>query len=182
MLQALLLAVALAMDATAVAAARGAAGLRPSEAWKMAVAFGGFQAGMAALGWMIGAGAASWVAAWDHWLVFGLLSLIGGKMLVEAIRRGPEPEASAPRLALRTVLLLALATSIDALAAGVTLPLVGAPVAVSLVAIGMVTLVLSLAGALSGKALGARIGKTLEVLGGLALIGIGTKTLIEHLS
>ena len=181
MLQALVLSVALAMDATAVAAARGAYGIRPAEAGKLALAFGLCQAGMAALGWVIGATAARWVAEWDHWLVFGLLAMIGGKMLVDAFRGGAQLDASRAALGLGTVVLLSIATSIDALAAGVTLPLLRAPVAVSLFLIGATTLILSLAGALGGRALGSRIGKKLQILGGVALIAIGVKTLIDHL-
>jgi manganese efflux pump family protein len=176
------LVLALAMDATAVAAARGAAGIRRSGAWTLAIAFGGFQAGMAALGWVVGAGAARWVAAWDHWLVFALLALIGGKMIVEGWRQSPETDSSPAALSLGTVVLLAIATSIDALAAGVTLPLLGAPIGVSLALIGGATLILSLAGALGGKALGSRVGEKLTILGGVALVAIGAKTLIEHLT
>lgn len=184
MLEPLLLAVALAMDATAVAAGRASAGLRRREALLLAGSFGLFQGGMAALGWGLGAGAAELVERWDHWLAFGLLALIGGKMLFEALRpRDGDEAAPAPAaLGLRTVLLLSVATSIDALAAGVTLPLLEAPIALSVAAIGLVTFALSLGGAFAGAALGARLGRPLEVVGGLLLIGIGIKTLAEHLS
>lgn len=186
MLEPLLLAVALAMDATAVAAGRASAGLRRREALLLAASFGLFQGGMAALGWGLGTGAAEIVERWDHWLAFGLLALIGGKMLFEALRpREADDDDAAPApaaLGLRTLLLLSVATSIDALAAGVTLPLSGAPVALSVAAIGLVTFALSLAGAFAGAALGARLGRPLEAVGGLLLIGIGIKTLVEHLS
>lgn len=182
MIEATLLAVALAMDATAVAAARGVVGLRRREAFGLASSFAIFQAGMAALGWAIGARAARWIAAWDHWLAFALLVLIGGKMLVEAFRAGPAPAAASPGgLSLRTLLVLSVATSIDALGAGVTLPLRDAPVGVSLALIGAVTFVLGLGGAIGGRALGARAGRSLEIVGGLTLIAIGVKTLIDHL-
>jgi manganese efflux pump family protein len=182
-LEAFVLAVGLAMDATAVAAARGASGIRRAEALRLAISFGSFQAGMAALGWWIGATAARWVASWDHWLAFALLSLIGGKMLVEAFRRRPEePAGNRPPLTTRTLLVLSVATSIDALAAGATLPLMDVPVAASVAVIGAATLLFSLAGALGGGALGARAGAKLEVAGGLALIAIGFKILLEHLN
>jgi putative Mn2+ efflux pump MntP len=178
MLGAVLLAVALAMDATAVAAVRGAAGVSAAGALRMGVVFGAFQAGMAAAGWGLGAGAARWIEAWDHWVAFGLLAIIGGKMLIEAIRgRGDEPP---PEIGWRAIVLLAIATSIDALAAGVTLPLLAAPPALTVALIGGVTAVLSLAGARAGAALGARIGRGLEVAGGLALIAIGVKIVFDH--
>jgi putative Mn2+ efflux pump MntP len=104
-------------------------------------------------------------------------------MLVEAIRRDPAaPDRSAgPDLGLRTILVLSVATSIDALAAGVTLPVLSVPPTVALALIGLASLGLSLAGAIAGAALGAQLGRRLEILGGLTLIAIGVKTLVQHL-
>jgi manganese efflux pump family protein len=183
-IDALVLALALAMDATAVAAARGVAGATRREVAVLAIAFGAFQAGMAALGLVLGRTAADAIAAWDHWLAFGLLVALGGKMLLDALRGDPAgATAPAAREALRarTIVLLSIATSIDALAAGVTLPVLGAPPAVALSLIGLASLVLSAAGGLAGARIGRRGGRALEIAGGIALIAIGAKTLIEHL-
>jgi manganese efflux pump family protein len=180
-LDVVVLAIALAMDATAVAAARGVAGIARAEALRIALAFGGVQAGMAAIGWAAGVTAVRWIETWDHWVAFGLLAAIGGKMLVEGVR-GEEREEVSATLSWRALLVLAIATSIDALAAGVTLPVLAAPIAVSLVLIGAVTFALALIGALAGRAIGERIGRGLEIAGGVALIAIGVKTLIEHMT
>ncbi len=181
----LLLAFGLSMDATAVAAARGLSVKRIGFRHLALVAtfFGGFQALMPLLGWLLGAHVGKWLAAWDHWLIFALLGGIGGKMLWEAFH----PEA-APTLdeheafGIKVLLLLAIATSIDAFAAGVALPMLNAPLGVSLLAIGLTTAAHSGAGPVLGHRFGAALGSRLDALGGLVLIGLGTKTLIEHLS
>jgi len=183
MTEAILLAIALAMDATAVAAARAVAGIPRRTALLLASSFGVFQAGMAAIGWALGQGAKRLVERWDHWIAFGLLVLVGGRMLVEAIRRDPAApdEAAGPGLDLRTILVLSIATSIDALAAGVTLPVLSVPPLLALALIGLAALGLSLAGALAGAALGVRLGRRLEIVGGLTLIAIGVSILVQHL-
>jgi len=196
----LLLAIGLAMDATAVAAARGLAAARISarELLLVALWFGGFQAFMPLLGWLIGSSLGPSVEAWDHWLAFVLLSALGGRMLWEAAaaataaRRG---SAGAPHERTRTaglpaadpfgprvMLLLAVATSVDALVAGITLPLLGAPLLVSLLTIGLTTALLSALGLLAGRRLGALLGSRLDAAGGLVLLGLGTKILVEHLA
>jgi manganese efflux pump family protein len=178
-IDALVLAVALALDATAVAAARGVGGATRREIVALATAFGAFQAGMAALGLVLGRTAADAIAAWDHWLAFGLLAAIGGKVIVDAARGDDAPPAGP--LAVRTALVLSIATSIDALAAGVTLPVIGAPAPVALAAIGVASFALALAGGLAGARLGRRGGRALAIAGGVALIAIGVKTLVDHL-
>ncbi len=192
MFGAFVLAVGLAMDATAVAAARSVSGVSRRTLMILALAFGVAQAGMAALGWLLGASTASWLAKWDHWIAFVLLLAIGGKMLYEAIRGGGDDDApgagadATPRarseLSARTVFILAIATSIDALAAGVTLPAVGAPPVIALILIGVITFTLSALAGLVGGRLGKHLGSKLEIVGGLALIAIGAKTLFDHLS
>lgn len=175
MLAAVVLAFGLAMDATAVAASRGLAGAR-GEAVVLPLLFGVAQTGMAALGWALGAWGGRYVAAVDHWIAFALLALVGGKMIVEALRgRGDEPRAAGWAL----YLALALATSIDAAAAGVTLPLLAVPGWFALLVIGGITWACSLAGYLGGRALGR--GKWLGVLGGAILVALGVKILVEHL-
>lgn len=171
------LALGLAMDATAVAATRG---LRPrrGEAALLALLFGVFQAGMAALGWLLGEIGSGYVAAWDHWIAFGLLVAIGGKMLWEARAHATADPAPAGVL---LYLGLALATSIDAGAAGITLPLLGVPPWLALALIGGITAALTAAGYLAGNVLGRHAGSRLEVVGGLVLIALGVKVLLEHL-
>jgi manganese efflux pump family protein len=178
----LLLAVGLAMDATAVAAARGLAvpRIRLRHVVLVATLFGGFQALMPLLGWLLGRRVGPFVEAWDHWIAFGLLVAIGGKMLWEAREDKPPPEGEL--FAWRAMILLAIATSVDALAAGFTLPMLDAPIAVTLATIGVTTALLSVAGLYAGRRLGSKLGKRLDVLGGLVLIGLGTKTLVEHLT
>jgi manganese efflux pump family protein len=167
------------MDATAVAAARGVAGISRRDAWVLAGLFGAFQGGMAALGWAGGAVALRWIAAWDHWVAFGLLAALGVRMIVEALRAGPEDPDRV--LSLRLMLVLAVATSIDALAAGVTLPMLAVREEVTVALIGGFAAVLSLLGVQLGRRLGARLGSRLELVGGLALVAIGVKILVEHL-
>jgi putative Mn2+ efflux pump MntP len=179
-LSALVLSIALAMDATAVAAARGLTGVQRREAVLLPLLFGGFQAGMAALGWIGGRVAIQWVSAWDHWIAFGLLAFLGGRMIVAALRG--DGDAAEQRGGIGALLLLSVATSIDAFAAGLTLEVVGAPPPVTLLLIGVVTAALSAAGYLAGRRLGGRAGVGLEFAGGVALIAIGAKILIEHLT
>jgi putative Mn2+ efflux pump MntP len=131
---------------------------------------------MAALGWLLGAWGGSYVAAWDHWIAFGLLVLIGAKMIHEAIRGGDDEDTRAGGLKLW--LLLALATSIDAAAAGITLPLVPAAPWLSLSLIGLVTAACSALGYTAGSKVG---GAKLEIAGGVILIGLAIKILVEHL-
>ena len=181
MFAALLLALALSMDATAVAAGRAVTGMSRKTGYTLALFFGIFQAGMAALGWVLGASAKDVVERWDHWIAFGLLAAIGGKMLYEAFSADDDADAPVRALDLKTMMILSIATSIDALAAGVTLPTLGVEPTLALALIGVATFLLSALGAAVGASLGARFGKRLEILGGLTLIAIGTKTLLDHL-
>jgi putative Mn2+ efflux pump MntP len=174
------LAFGLAMDATAVSAARGLAAHRSSEAALLAALFGGFQAGMSALGWLAGLWLGPYIAAWDHWVAFVLLVGIGGKMLIDAWRNRnsdlPPPPAT-PMLYLG----LALATSIDAAAAGLTLPLVPVAPWLALLLIGAITAACSAIGYYAGRFIGQHLGSKLAVLGGLVLIGIGVQLLVRAL-
>ena len=149
----------------------------------MALAFGLAQALMPLLGWALGLAFASIIRGVDHWVAFVLLALIGAKMAYTALR-AKQAELRLDR-SLRTnnwtLLTMAIATSIDAAAAGVTLPLLGQPVLIACSVIGVVTMLVSAAGVFIGAAAGALIGKRAELIGGLVLIGIGTKILIDHL-
>lgn len=183
----LALAIGLAMDATAVAAARGLAvpAVRFRHVAMVALFFGGFQAFMPLLGWLLGARVGPFfgpvIQAWDHWIAFGLLGAIGGKMLWESRKAGGEEEET-PKdaFALRVMVVLAIATSIDALAVGLTLPMLGAPMLLTLATIGVTTALLSVAGLFAGRRFGALLGKRLDAFGGLVLIALGAKILYEH--
>ncbi len=182
----LVLAVGLAMDAAAVSAARGLAAkvVRARDVVKVAGLFGGFQAGMPVLGWLLGSGLGPAVAEWDHWIAFVVLVGIGGKMLMEARQGGGGGEAvqGGDVFAWRVMVALGVATSIDAFAVGVTLPMLGARLGVAVVTIGVTTAVLSVAGLWAGRRAGAMLGRRLDALGGVVLIGLGLKILVEHLA
>ncbi len=177
----LLLAVGLAMDATAAAAGMGARARSLRPVLLAALLFGLFQSGMSGLGWLGGVAVARVAAAWDHWIAFLLLGGIGINMLREAWS-GEDTEAGEKAESLGAVLLLAVATSVDALAAGLTLPMLGLGAPLTLGLIGVVTALLSGIGGLVGRALGDRFGSRLELLGGVVLIGLGFKILIQHLA
>lgn len=174
------------MDATAVAAARGLAardGVGIRHVAGIGLLFGGFQAMMPLLGYLAGQQLGPHVERYDHWIAFVLLGAIGAKMLQDA--RSPDADEAPSRrdlFRLHVLLVLALATSVDALAVGVTLPIIGAPLLLSLVTIGITTALLSGAGLVIGRRFGASLGKRLDVAGGLILIVLGTKILVEHLS
>jgi putative Mn2+ efflux pump MntP len=182
----LVLALGLAMDATAVCAARGCAAqrIRAQHVLLVALFFGGFQALMPLLGWMLGRGVGPLVQAWDHWIAFVLLAAIGGKMLWEAWSSSDKAERAreVDLFGLRVLLLLAIATSIDALAVGFTLPMLNAPFALSLVTIGVTTAFTSAAALCAGRRFGDALGNRPDLVGGVVLIGLGTKILIEHLT
>lgn len=179
------LAVALAMDAMAVAGARGLAAkaVRAGDALLIAAFFGGAQALMPALGWALGASFASRVTGWGHWLTFLVLGGIGIKMIHEAVGASDDPEDqrdAAHPFGLKVLAVLAVATSIDALAAGVTLAMRNASIVRACATIGVVTAVLSFAGVYVGHRFGARVGKRLDVFGGVVLVVLAVKVLIEH--
>lgn len=180
----LTLAVGLAADATAVAASRGMglSVIRPRHVLLVGGFFGGFQALMPLGGWLIGSSMGPLIQAWDHWVVFLLLSGIGAKMLWEGRHaKASEPGRGADLFATRVMFVLAVATSLDALAAGITLPLLDARLVLSLLTIGIVTAVLSALGLFAGRRFGAMLGPRLDAVGGLILISLGLKTLLEHL-
>lgn len=180
----LALAVGLSMDATAVAAAKGlsAAELKARHVALVALLFGGFQAGMPLLGWGLGAWVGPWMDAWSHWVAFALLGAIGGKMIHES-RQADDQEGKegGDPFALKPMLLLAVATSIDAFAVGVTLPMLRAPMAVSLATIGLTTALLSALGLAAGRRFGAMLGRRLDMGGGVLLVALGAKILLERL-
>jgi putative Mn2+ efflux pump MntP len=175
-LAAIALAFGLAMDATAVCVARALGARSARELLILPLLFGAFQAGMAALGWLGSRAAAEYIAAWDHWVAGGLLLLIGIKMIGDALR-GSDASASSGGALL--YLGLALATSIDAAAAGLTLHLLEPAPWLSLTMIGAITASCCFAGYAAGRALGHRLGARLGAVGGAVLIAIGIDILIR---
>jgi len=175
----LALALGLAMDAFAVSVAQGASRRSTRGALRIGAAFGVAQGLMPLIGWALGAAFEGAIREIDHWVAFVLLGLLGMKML----REGLSGEAATPAPALIGWALLgaAVATSIDAAAAGITLPMIGAPIAIACAVIGLVTAALCVAGVRIGAAYGARLGKLAEIAGGTLLILIGAKILIQHL-
>jgi manganese efflux pump family protein len=182
----ILLAFGLAADAFAVAIGQGAAAhARPwRTAATVALAFGAAQAIAPLIGWSLGYWFASLIESFDHWIAFGLLTLVGIKMIREGNRSDPPGTESDPgkeRIAKEwALLMLAVAVSIDAAAAGITLPTLDAPVLLSIMIIGAVTFVLSFAGVWIGRAGSRVLGPNAEIVGGLILIVIGAKVLIDH--
>jgi len=174
----LLLAVALAMDAFAVSLCQGATIRNTGQALKLALAFGIAQALMPLIGWALGVAFSSWFAAVDHWIAFILLAGIGAKMIHEG--RSEKGEEAKPALAGTALIAAAIATSIDAAAAGVTLPTLGVDVMLACAIIGVVTFALCLIGATGGARLGSHLGNRAEIFGGVVLIGLGAKILAEH--
>jgi putative Mn2+ efflux pump MntP len=177
----LLIAVALSLDCFAVAVA---ACIRPEErfrgATRIALAFGLFQAGMPVLGWLAGRTLSDLISGFDHWVAFGLLAFVGLRM----IRGGMSGETGRGTLCLDTthLLLLSVATSIDALAVGVSLALLSSGILVPCLVIGAAAFCISFLGALIGGVAAQRWGKTMEVLGGVVLIAIGIRILVGHLA
>jgi putative Mn2+ efflux pump MntP len=184
--EALALGTGLAMDATAVAAMRGLANRTRDGAGRDAVTlpllFGLFQAGMAALGWVVGRWGGAFVDRWDHWIAFVLLVGIGLKMAWSGWRTSDESrDADEDRPRLLVDIGLAIATSVDALAAGITLPLVPVSPLVAICLIGAITTVLCGIGYAVGRAAGRHLGSRLELIGGVILVAIGARVLFQHL-
>jgi len=178
----IVIAVGLSMDAFAVAVASGIAikELRVAHALRMALFFGGFQAIMPVIGWLAGRGVAEFIAPWDHWVVFAVLVLIGAKMIVEAFRIEAAGKPTNP-FNVTILLVLAVATSLDALAVGFSFAFLVVDILFPVVIIGAVTFILTLIGVAVGNRLGHFFEKRIEILGGLVLIAIGVKILLEHL-
>jgi putative Mn2+ efflux pump MntP len=184
MLALLILAFALAMDAFAVSIVRGSArGHHLSEGLKLAFAFGIAQGLMPLIGWGLGLAFAEPFKRVDHWIAFGLLSILGIRLLWEGLFGADEPGSSPNKQNLGLGLLVsAFATSIDAAAAGVTLPLLGVAVPVACLVIAAMTGVICLLGYILGSKVSPVAGKRAEIVGGFVLVGLGIKILVEHLN
>ena len=178
--------VGLSMDAFAVAICKGLGmrKIRWRDALVIALFFGGFQALMPLIGWLLGSQFQQYITSIDHWIAFILLGFIGGKMMVEAVREWNEEETvevmDAP-IDHKNMFVLAVATSIDALAVGITFAFLNTPIIEAITIIGITTMVLSIIGVIVGNFFGSRYKSKAEFIGGLILVLLGLKILLEHL-
>jgi len=175
------LGVGLAMDAFAVSVTSGMVikKLMLRNILKIGLFFGFFQALMPLLGWLIGSYTKNLIVSFDHWIAFAILSLIGIKMIYESTKPGEEKKQNDP-LQNKVLLMLAIATSIDALAAGLSLALLEVSIILAIIIVGLITFVLSSFGVVIGKRFGGIFNKKAGLIGGIFLILIGIKTLLEH--
>ena len=182
----LLIALGLSADAFAVSVCKGlsAGKLKPRHYLSVGLWFGGFQALMPLLGWVLGSQFSGYIQQYDHWVAFILLLLIGGNMIREALS-GEEDEAedaaASGRLDHKKLFLMAIATSIDALAVGVTFAFLETPILSAVSLIGVTTFCISVAGVSVGCWFGARYKQRAEITGGVILVLLGCKILLEHL-
>lgn len=175
-----MIAIGLAMDSLAVSISGGIV-MRPfcmRQSMRLALTMGIFQGGMTLLGWLLGVSFSSYITAFDHWIAFVLLSFLGGKMIYESFG---EEETSISSFSAKTLITIGIATSIDALAVGVSMAFLKTSIYFPAFIIGFVTFSLSLIGVISGYKFGKIKGVNVELLGGIILIAIGIKILIEHL-
>lgn len=181
-----LLGIGLAMDAFAVSVCKGLGmrNLNKKQTLIIGLYFGGFQALMPLIGWLLGSQFQKYITRIDHWIAFILLGFIGGKMMIEAIREWNEEETvdviDAP-LDHKNMLVLSVATSIDALAVGITFAFLDTPIIEAITIIGITTMVISIIGVVVGNFFGSRYKSKAELIGGLILVLLGLKILLEHL-
>jgi manganese efflux pump family protein len=178
----LALALSLSMDSFAAALGRGAAYKKPGlpEALRVGVIFGVCQLLMSVAGWAVGSSFAGVVQAYDHWIAFGLLLAIGGSMFRNAVAGEADDPAAAKRSGWLSLLTTGVATSIDASAVGVGLAMADVNIALTASLVGIVTFMMGFGGVMLGRAAGPMLGRRAELVGGLGLIAVGTKILVEH--
>ena len=172
----------LAMDAFAVSVFSGITikNLKIKNAFKIALFFGLFQAFMPIIGWLSGVSLKNYISGIDHWIAFTILFVIGIKMIYESFKIKPDDKKINP-LAVYTLLILSVATSIDALAVGISFAFLKIAIITPVIVIGVITFLLSFIGVLIGDKGGHFFENRIEIAGGIILIGIGTKILLEHL-
>ena len=181
----LLVGFAMATDAFAAAVGKGAAMQQPrfSQALRAGLIFGVIEAITPIIGWLLGHAAARHITAWDHWIAFGVLGLLGLNMIWNGIRPDPEDGASASRhRGFCSLAATGLGTSIDAMAVGVSLAFLDVPILLVATVIGLCTLVMVTAGIMLGRVLGTLAGKRAEIVGGAIMILVGAAILYEHLN
>lgn len=177
-----ILAVSMSIDAFIASLGRGADAKRAClrRALRTGMIFGAIETLTPIIGWVMGMAAAQYVALFDHWIAFGLLGGVGLRMIMQAVARRPEEQArSASSWGL---IATAIGTSIDAMAVGVSLAFLDVNIILIALAIGLATTLMSTAGFMAGRVLGSRFGRIAEILGGLALIGLGGTILFQHLT
>ncbi|MBQ8176474.1 MAG: manganese efflux pump [Oscillospiraceae bacterium] len=183
-LEIFLIGIGLSADAFSVAVCKGLnmRRLNLKHAYIIALFFGGFQAVMPLIGYLLGTNFADYIEAFDHWIAFALLGFIGGKMAIEAIRdKDDDEEEKTDVLKIGELTVMAVATSIDALAVGITFAFLKVNILLSVLLIGVTTFALSLGGVLIGNKFGAKYKSKAELAGGIILVLIGVKILLEHL-
>jgi putative Mn2+ efflux pump MntP len=170
------------MDAFAVSIGAGTGGQVNDLRSKLRLAFhfGLFQAGMTLIGWLAGTTVQRWISSIDHWVAFGLLAYVGVNMIRSGLDKDGDEKHSNPSKGV-TMVFLSVATSIDALAVGISLAMISVPILFTSLLIGVVTFGLSLFGLMAGGKLGEKFGKRMEILGGVILIVIGLRVLTSHL-
>lgn len=177
--------VGLSMDAFAVAICKGLSMKKVNVRYSVILAlfFGGFQALMPLLGWLLGSSFQQYITAIDHWIAFGLLVFLGGKMILDVVKEKDEEVCvtETVQVNVKEFIMLAVATSIDALAVGITFAFLQVHILPSITLIGCITFGFSIAGVLIGNAFGSQFKNKATILGGVILIFIGVKILIEHL-
>lgn len=182
LLETILIAVGLAMDASAVSISAAVAGYAQErrQRFRLAFHFGLFQGFMPLLGWMLGTTVMEFISKWDHWVAFVLLGIVGGRMLYESFDKSEARIRQDPTRGW-TLVILSIATSIDAFAVGLSFSVLDVNIFLPCVFIGLITLVLSLGASQIGRTAKSYLGKRFELLGGVILIGIGLRILISHL-
>ena len=178
-----LIGIGLSADAFAVAICKGLnmRKINYNHAFIIALFFGGFQALMPLVGWFLGSSFRVYIENFDHWIAFLLLGFIGGKMIFEALKGEDEECCSCDKLDIKELFVMAVATSIDALAVGITFALVNVNIWGSITVIGLTTFVLSSIGVIVGNKFGAKYKSKAELAGGVILVLIGLKILLEHI-
>jgi len=179
----LVVAVSLAMDCFAVSLGIGSSPLPTTSrrVWRIAWHFGFFQFLMACLGWLLGNTIVTFISGFDHWIAFGLLAWVGIHMIREGISGGEEHESLEDPSKGKILVMLSLATSLDALAVGLSMALLKVNILAAGLVIGLVSFVLSVVGLLVGNKLSEKFGKRMEIVGGIILLLIGLRILITHL-
>ena len=179
----LIIALGLSADCFAVALSSSIAIRRftLSGFFRFPLAFGFFQALMMVIGWLAGRTVIDFISSYDHWLAFGLLAFIGGRMLWEAFREKEGEKVKKKINSWFTLLALSVATSIDALAVGLSFAFLKIDILLAAVTVGLTSFIITVLAQLIGNKVGALVGKRAEIVGGLILIGIGIKILVEHL-
>lgn len=178
----LLIGLGLAMDCFAVSLGIGTSPVKKDvrTVFRLTFHFGLFQGLMTFLGWLAGSSIVNLIANFDHWIAFSLLAWVGVRMVRESLSTKEEEDPCNPSIG-KTLIMLSVATSIDALAVGLSLAFVDGSILVSSLVIGVTSLVLSMVGLFIGGKLGCKFGKRMELVGGLVLIGIGIRVLVSHL-